>query len=166
MRFKVLKECVIEGRYYAPGDIYKTSERVKIRNFTECIPMANCGLCTLSGLRKVFPRYIALLINKDFIEPIQDHSSLPDNIRKMLQVWIDCNENPITKIAFLNLWSTRPDGLDRDGFYCYTVYGYVNKEYNNLSAVTIDIRLKEPLGDNFNRSRDYSLEELGLRRKK
>lgn len=105
-------------------------------------------------------------LNAGYVEPLQYDNKLPENIRNMLQAWIDCNENPIKEIAILHLSYSDTGNIDADGFYCYNFYGYVNPYCDNRLAGHITVRLKTPLSFKFERHKDYSLEELGLKEKK
>ncbi len=99
---------------------------------------------------------------KEFFDEWEDapevhRNILPKPIRRMVQAWVDAQENPIKEIAILNPYR----GRDQDGFYNYTFYGYVSTNGNkNLTAVELQVRVKNAF--KFEEHRDYLLEELGI----
>lgn len=105
-------------------------------------------------------------LHAGYVEPLQYDNKLPENVRNMLQSWIDCNENPIKEIGILDHTYYETGAIDSDGFYCYSFWGYVNPYCDNRVAGQITLRLKAPLSFKFERHKDYSLKELGLREKK
>lgn len=109
---------------------------------------------------------VTRFLNGNFIAPLKLSNKLPDDIRNLLQTWVDCQENPIKEIGILHHRYYKTHNVDEDGFYCYTFYGYVNPYCNNRVAVRIEMRLKKPLSFDFDESHDYTLSELGLKEKK
>lgn len=103
---------------------------------------------------------------KDFTDDWEDapkmhHDVLPKPIRRMVQAWVDAQENPIEEISILDLCS----GPDQDGYVNYKFYGYVSTSGNkNLTAIDVQVRVKKAF--KFIEHYDYKLEELGLKAKK
>lgn len=99
---------------------------------------------------------------KEFFDDWEDapevhRAVLPKRIRRMVQAWVDAQENPIKEIAILNPYK----GRDQDGFYNYYFYGYVSTSGNkNLKSVDLEVRVKDAF--EFEEHRDYLLEELGI----
>lgn len=140
--------------------------RINIDRFRTRILNPNTGLDITIKARNKDDVVVALEeLLKEYKEDIKENK-LPDNIRNMLQIWIDNNDNPIRELSFLRLTYSGTGNVDEDGFCNYTVFGYVEDGYKNLESLSIDFRLKEPLGFAFDKERDYTLEELGLRSKK
>ena len=89
--------------------------------------------------------------------PEMHRNVLPEPIRRMVQAWVNAQENPIKEIAILNPYKDR----DQDGFYNYYFYGYVSTSGNkNLKSVDLEVRVKDAF--EFEEHRDYLLEELGI----
>lgn len=99
---------------------------------------------------------------KEFFDDWEDapevhRAVLPKRIRRMVQAWVDAQDNPIQKISILNTTS----GRDQDGYYCYTFYGYIDTTGNkNLTAIDLEVRTKTAF--EYDSHRDYLLEELGV----
>lgn len=139
--------------------------KIKIDRFRARITNPNIGLDIAIKARNKDDVVVALEdLLKEYKEDI-DKNKLPDNIRKMLQIWIDNNDTPIEELCFLHYTFSETGDVDADGFYKYSVFGYIDDCYKNLEAISINFRLKEPLGFDFDKDKDYKLEELGLRRK-
>lgn len=106
---------------------------------------------------------VTRFLNLGYIEPFRYENKLPVDIRNMLQMWIDCNVNPIREICFLHQTYCNTGDVDADGFYCYEVFGYVNPFCDNRVAGQLSLRLDKPLSFSFEPHRGYTLEELGLK---
>lgn len=139
--------------------------RINIDRFRTRILNPNTGLDITIKARNKDDVVVALEeLLKEYKEDIKENK-LPDNIRNMLQVWIDNNDSPIQELSFLHLTYSETGDVDGDGLWNYEVFGYVNDCCNNLYVSSIYFRRKEPLEFEFNRDKGYTLEELGLRRK-
>lgn len=87
-----------------------------------------------------------------------------EEIRKAVRQWWKIQKNPL-KCAHLSLHSYYdiPNNKDSDGYYDYTLYGYVDDRYKNKTAIEFEFRTKLQIhleGSIEDRSRDYTLIEL------
>lgn len=96
-------------------------------------------------------------------EDINDHS-MPlikdEKIRKAIRTWLSIQKQPITAISILC-------NKDHDGFFCYHLYGYIDKARivdgravvnNNLTSIDFEFRSNESI--EYEPHRDYAIAEL------
>lgn len=81
-------------------------------------------------------------------------------VRKAVRAWLSIQKQPITAISILC-------SKDHDGFFCYHLYGYIDKARvvdgkaavnNNLTAIGFEFRAKTYF--EYDRDKDYTIAEL------
>jgi hypothetical protein len=81
-------------------------------------------------------------------------------IRKAIRTWLSIQKQPITAISILC-------SKDHDGFFCYHLYGYIDKARivdgravvnNNLTAIDFEFRSNESI--EYEPHRNYTIAEL------
>ena len=96
---------------------------------------------------------------KEYDEP-KEPLIKDEKIRKAIRAWLAIQEQPIVKVAI-----TRRK--DSDGFFNYRLYGYIEKARisdgkpvanNNLVSIDLEFRSLEKI--EFEKYRDYTIEEL------
>ena len=83
-----------------------------------------------------------------------------EKVRKAIRAWLSIQKQTITAISISS-------GKDHDGFFCYHLYGYIDKARivdgkavvnNNLTAIMFEFRSNEAI--EYDRNRDYTIAEL------
>jgi hypothetical protein len=92
----------------------------------------------------------------DYTEPLIKN----EKIRKAVRAWLSIQKQPITAISILC-------SIDHDGFFCYHLYGYIDKARvvdgkavvnKNLTAIGFEFRAKTYF--EYDRDKDYTIAEL------
>jgi len=84
----------------------------------------------------------------------------PAKVRRAVLAWLKAQDNPIEEISILLHTYYDTKEVDSDGYYFYTLYGYVKESNKNLVANQLDIRLKKPF--EYDEGKDYTPAELGI----
>lgn len=82
------------------------------------------------------------------VEPIFD-----EKIRKGIRAWWDMQDNPFKNAAVL----LRNESKDRDGFYHWTIYGYIR---NGVERIATELNFRTKKLYDYDPHHDYTKEEL------
>lgn len=104
--------------------------------------------------------YHSFLQNWEDYEPQKEPLIKDEKIRKAVRAWLSIQKQPITSVSILH-------SEDNDGFFCYRLYGYIDKARivdgkavvnNNLTSIDFEFRSDEEI--KYERNADYAIEEL------